>query len=79
VSKLYYLACPAAAWAAFEAAFRRLVSTVDGRERQATPRVGHNVSWIVAVVKGPRPREVARDSDEPVRVPPGARPDCYSR
>ena len=37
VSKLYYLAWPAAAWAAFEAAFRRLVSTVDGRERQATP------------------------------------------
>jgi LmbE family N-acetylglucosaminyl deacetylase len=37
VSKLYYLAWPAAAWAAFEAAFRRLVSTVDGCERQATP------------------------------------------
>ena len=37
VSKLYYLAWPAAAWAAFEAAFRKLVSTVDGCERQATP------------------------------------------
>jgi LmbE family N-acetylglucosaminyl deacetylase len=37
VSKLYYLAWPADAWAAFEAAFRKLVSTVDGRERQATP------------------------------------------
>ena len=37
VSKLYYLAWPAPAWAAFEAAFRKLVSMVDGRERQATP------------------------------------------
>jgi LmbE family N-acetylglucosaminyl deacetylase len=37
VSKLYYLAWPAATWAAFEAAFRRLVATVDGHERQATP------------------------------------------
>lgn len=37
VSKLYYLAWPAATWAAFEAAFRRLVVTVDGHERQATP------------------------------------------
>lgn len=37
VSKLYYLAWPSAAWAAFEAAFRRLISSVDGQERQATP------------------------------------------
>lgn len=36
VSKLYYLAWPAPAWVAFEAAFRRLISTVDGHERQAT-------------------------------------------
>ena len=37
VSKLYYLAWPASAWAAFEAAFRRLITMVDGQERQATP------------------------------------------
>jgi LmbE family N-acetylglucosaminyl deacetylase len=37
VSKLYYLAWPAATWAAYEAAFKRLTSTVDGVERQATP------------------------------------------
>lgn len=36
VAKLYYLAWPAAQWAAFEAAFRTLVSTVDGVERRAT-------------------------------------------
>ncbi|MGD9903330.1 MAG: PIG-L deacetylase family protein [Vicinamibacterales bacterium] len=37
VTKLYYLAWPGPAWQAFEAAFRRLVSRVDGHERQATP------------------------------------------
>jgi LmbE family N-acetylglucosaminyl deacetylase len=37
VSKLYYLAWPASAWAAYQAAFRTLISTVDGVERQATP------------------------------------------
>jgi LmbE family N-acetylglucosaminyl deacetylase len=37
VSKLYYIAWPEPAWAAYEAAFRKLRSTVDGFERQATP------------------------------------------
>ena len=37
VSKLYYIAWPRSAWSAYESAFRRLVSTVDGVERQAVP------------------------------------------
>jgi LmbE family N-acetylglucosaminyl deacetylase len=37
VSKLYYLAWPAPAWEAYEAAVGKLRSTVDGIERQATP------------------------------------------
>lgn len=37
VSKLYYLAWPASAWAAYEAAVGQLSSTVDGVERRATP------------------------------------------
>jgi LmbE family N-acetylglucosaminyl deacetylase len=37
VSKLYYLAWPESAWAAYQAAFRKLISTVDGVERKATP------------------------------------------
>jgi LmbE family N-acetylglucosaminyl deacetylase len=37
VSKLYYMAWPESTWAAYQAAFRRLVSTVDGVERQAVP------------------------------------------
>jgi LmbE family N-acetylglucosaminyl deacetylase len=37
VSKLYYLAWSAAAWRAYQAAFKKLTFTVDGVERQATP------------------------------------------
>ena len=37
VSKLYYMAWNDATWAAYQAAFRRLVSNVDGVARQATP------------------------------------------
>ena len=35
VSKLYYLAWPESTWKAYQAAFRKLISTVDGMERQA--------------------------------------------
>jgi LmbE family N-acetylglucosaminyl deacetylase len=37
VSKLYYLAWSEAAWGAYQAALKKLVATVDGVERQATP------------------------------------------
>jgi LmbE family N-acetylglucosaminyl deacetylase len=37
VSKLYYLAWSESTWRAYQAAFRKLVSTVDGVERQAVP------------------------------------------
>lgn len=37
VSKLYYLAWSARTWAAYQSAFKKLVCTVDGVERQATP------------------------------------------
>jgi len=37
VAKLYYMAWSARTWAAYQAAFKRLVSTVDGVERQANP------------------------------------------
>lgn len=37
VSKLYYIAWSESTWAAYQAAFRTLVSTVDGVARQATP------------------------------------------
>ncbi|MEO5989317.1 MAG: PIG-L family deacetylase [Candidatus Eisenbacteria bacterium] len=37
VSKLYYIAWDAAAWEAYQAAFKKLVSVVDGVERQALP------------------------------------------
>ena len=37
VAKLYYIAWPASAWDAYQAAFKKLVSVVDGVERQALP------------------------------------------
>lgn len=37
VSKLYYMAWPQATWSAYERAVQRLVSNVDGVERQVTP------------------------------------------
>lgn len=37
VSKLYYLAWPASTWTAYEDALKKLVASVDGVERQATP------------------------------------------
>jgi len=36
VTKLYYIAWPESTWAAYQAAFRKLISSVDGVERQAT-------------------------------------------
>src|SRR5215468_6565682 len=37
VSKLYYIAWPESTWKAYQSAFRKLVSVVDGIERQAVP------------------------------------------
>ena len=37
VSKLYFIAWSAAKWAAYQAALKRLVVTVDGEERHVTP------------------------------------------
>jgi LmbE family N-acetylglucosaminyl deacetylase len=37
VSKLYYLAWPESTWAAYQGAFRTLISSVDGIDRQAVP------------------------------------------
>jgi LmbE family N-acetylglucosaminyl deacetylase len=37
VKKLYYLAWPASTWMAYQEAFKKLISTVDGVERQAVP------------------------------------------
>jgi LmbE family N-acetylglucosaminyl deacetylase len=51
VSKLYYLAWSEAAWAAYQAALRKLVSVVDGVERQATPWP----DWAITTVVDTKP------------------------
>jgi LmbE family N-acetylglucosaminyl deacetylase len=47
VSKLYFMAWPAAAWAAYQSALKRLVSVVDGVERQAVPWPDWAVTTVV--------------------------------
>ncbi len=47
VSKLYFLAWSEAAWAAYQAAFKKLVATVDGVERQATPWPDWSITTVI--------------------------------
>jgi LmbE family N-acetylglucosaminyl deacetylase len=37
IAKLYYIAWPEATWAAYQSAFKKLTSMVDGVERQVVP------------------------------------------
>jgi LmbE family N-acetylglucosaminyl deacetylase len=47
VSKLYYIAWPESTWKAYEGAFRRLVSKVDGMDRQAVPWPDWAVTTVI--------------------------------
>lgn len=47
VAKLYYMAVTPAKWVAYQHAFKRLVSVVDGVEREATPWPGWSVTTRV--------------------------------
>jgi len=51
VSKLYYMAWPETAMAAYQAAFKKLTSTVDGVERQAQPWP----DWAITTIIDTRP------------------------
>jgi LmbE family N-acetylglucosaminyl deacetylase len=47
VPKLYYIAWPASTWAAYQDALKRLVSKVDGVERQAVPWPDWSITTII--------------------------------
>jgi LmbE family N-acetylglucosaminyl deacetylase len=47
VSKFYYIAWPSSTWSAYQAAFRKLVSTVDGIERQAVPWPDWEITSVI--------------------------------
>ena len=47
VSKLYYLAWSEVQWRAYQAAFKKLVSVVDGVERQAVPWPDWSITTVV--------------------------------
>jgi LmbE family N-acetylglucosaminyl deacetylase len=51
ISKLYYIAWPASTWAAYQSAFKKLTSTVDGVERQVVPWP----DWEITTVLDTRP------------------------
>ncbi|HEU4724478.1 MAG TPA: PIG-L family deacetylase [Candidatus Eisenbacteria bacterium] len=47
VSKFYFMASPASEWAAYQEAFKKLTSVVDGVERQADPWPDWAITTIV--------------------------------
>jgi LmbE family N-acetylglucosaminyl deacetylase len=47
VSKFYYIAWPQSTWTAYQAAFRKLVSKVDGVERQAVPWPDWEITTVI--------------------------------
>ena len=47
VAKLYYIAWPASTWAAYEDALKRLISVVDGVERQAVPWPDWSITTVI--------------------------------
>jgi LmbE family N-acetylglucosaminyl deacetylase len=47
VSKFYYLAWPHSTWTAYETALKRLISVVDGVERQAVPWPDWAITTVV--------------------------------
>jgi len=47
VPKLYYIAWPASTWAAYQDALKRLVSVVDGVERQAVPWPDWSITTVI--------------------------------
>jgi len=47
VAKLYFIAWPASTWAAYEAAFAKLVSNVDGVERHATAWPDWSITTVI--------------------------------
>jgi len=47
VSKFYYMAWPQSTWTAYQAAFRKLISTVDGVERQAVPWPEWEITTVI--------------------------------
>jgi len=47
VKKLYYIAWPTSTWKAYQEAFKKVISTVDGVERQAVPWPDWAITTVV--------------------------------
>jgi LmbE family N-acetylglucosaminyl deacetylase len=47
ISKLYYIAWPESTWAAYQSAFKKLTSTVDGVERHVVPWPDWEITTVI--------------------------------
>jgi LmbE family N-acetylglucosaminyl deacetylase len=47
ISKLYYIAWPESTWAAYQSAFKKLTSMVDGVERQVVPWPDWEITTVI--------------------------------
>ena len=47
IAKLYYIAWPASTWAAYQSAFKKLTSMVDGVERQVVPWPDWEITTVI--------------------------------
>ncbi len=47
IAKLYYIAWPESTWAAYQHAFKKLTSTVDGVERQVVPWPDWEITTVI--------------------------------
>ena len=47
IAKLYYIAWPASTWTAYQAAFKKLTSMVDGVERQVVPWPEWSITTVI--------------------------------
>ena len=83
VSKLYHIAWSAPTWAAYQAALKKLTSTVDGVERQVIPSpdwgITTRIDTSARVAGGVARGAVPPDADERLQEPRGAAAGAPSR
>ena len=70
VSKLYYMAWRGSTWEAYQAAFRKLFSTVDGVERQATAWPDWAITTVIDTREFSGPRSGGRSRATSRKSPP---------
>jgi LmbE family N-acetylglucosaminyl deacetylase len=68
VSKLYYIAWPESTWKSYQSAFRKLVSTVDGIDRQAVPWPDWAITKIIETLDNRSRLTIAKTVSQVLRI-----------